>query len=179
MGLIESINWNAIAFYVLAAHIIVSALLVICVRNIVHSVLWLAVCFVAMAGLFLTLDADFLAAVQVMVYAGAVCIMVVFGIMLIRRTDMNHSNLFNNQTKIAGGVVALVIVLCGALSAKTQWMVTNAEVPEKTVDNIATILLSKYVIPFEVAALLLLVALVGAIILAKEVNGDAGTESDS
>ncbi len=78
----------------------------VCVRNIVHSVLWLAVCFVAMAGLFLTLDADFLAAVQVMVYAGAVCIMVVFGIMLIRRADMGHTNLFNGQTKIAGGVVA-------------------------------------------------------------------------
>nr|WP_104371983.1 NADH-quinone oxidoreductase subunit J [Desulfocucumis palustris] len=173
----DSINWMAVAFYVLAAHIVVSALLVVCVRNIVHSVLWLAVCFVAMAGLFLTLDADFLAAVQVMVYAGAVCIMVVFGIMLIRRSDMGHSNLFNGQTKIAGGVVALVIVLCGALSARTQWLLSPNEVPAETVDNIATLLLSKYVIPFEVAALLLLVALIGAIILAKEVTVDA-TDSE-
>ncbi|GBF33517.1 NADH-ubiquinone oxidoreductase chain J [Desulfocucumis palustris] len=177
MGLVDSINWMAVAFYVLAAHIVVSALLVVCVRNIVHSVLWLAVCFVAMAGLFLTLDADFLAAVQVMVYAGAVCIMVVFGIMLIRRSDMGHSNLFNGQTKIAGGVVALVIVLCGALSARTQWLLSPNEVPAETVDNIATLLLSKYVIPFEVAALLLLVALIGAIILAKEVTVDA-TDSE-
>lgn len=178
MELLNSINWTAVAFYVLAAHIVASALLVICVRNIVHSVLWLAVCFVSMAGLFLTLNADFLAAVQVMVYAGAVCIMVVFGIMLIRRNDMNQSNLFNSQTKIAGGVVALVIVLCGALSAKTQWMITTEKVPENTVENIGTLLLSKYVIPFEVAALLLLVALIGAIILAKEVTVN-GTESDS
>ncbi len=173
MGLVDSINWTAVAFYVLAAHIIVSALLVVFMKNIVHSVLWLAVCFVSMAGLFLTLNADFLAAVQVMVYAGAVCIMVVFGIMLIRRTDMGQSNLFNGQTKIAGGVVALVIVLCGALSARTQWLVSSDSVPEKTVENIATLLLSKYVIPFEVAALLLLVALIGAIILAKEVTVDA------
>ena len=177
MGLIESIDWTAIAFYVLAAHIIVAALLVVCLRNIVHSVLWLAVCFVAMAGLFLTLNADFLAAVQVMVYAGAVCIMVVFGIMLIRRTDMGHTNLFNGQTKIAGGVVALVIILCGALSARTQWVLSTDKVPDKTVENIATLLLSKYVVPFEVAALLLLVALIGAIILAKEVTVDA-SDSD-
>ncbi len=165
-------NWLALAFYVLATIIVVSALLVVFARDIVHSVLWLAVCFVAIGGLFLTLNADFLAAVQVMVYAGAVCIMVVFGIMLIRRTDMGHSNLFNSQTKIAAAVVAVVIVLCGALSAKTQWLLSGAPVPENTVESIGTLLLSKYVIPFEVAALLLTVALIGAIVLAKEVKGD-------
>ncbi|MGQ9557233.1 MAG: NADH-quinone oxidoreductase subunit J family protein [Desulfurispora sp.] len=166
----ESSIWTALAFYVLAATIVGSALLVVCLRNIVHSVLWLAVCFIAMAGLFLTLDADFLAAVQVMVYAGAVCIMVVFGIMLIQRGNMGQTNLFNSQTKISAAVVALVITLCGALSARTQWLDAGAPVPEKTVENIAQLLLSKYVIPFEVAALLLLVALVGAIFLAREVK---------
>lgn len=166
----ESSIWTVLAFYVLAATIVSSALLVVCLRNIVHSVLWLAVCFIAMAGLFLTLDADFLAAVQVMVYAGAVCIMVVFGIMLIQRGNMGQTNLFNSQTKISAAVVALVITLCGALSARTQWATAGAPVPEKTVDNIAQLLLSKYVIPFEVVALLLLVALVGAIFLAREVK---------
>lgn len=166
----ESSIWTVLAFYVLAATIVGSALLVVCLRNIVHSVLWLAVCFIAMAGLFLTLDADFLAAVQVMVYAGAVCIMVVFGIMLIQRGNMGQTNLFNSQTKISAAVVALVITLCGALSARTQWLDAGVPVPEKTVDNIAQLLLSKYVIPFEVAALLLLVALVGAIFLAREVK---------
>ncbi len=164
--------WMTVAFYLLAATILGSALLVVMLRNIVHSVLWLAVCFVAMAGLFLTLDADFLAAVQVLVYAGAVCIMVVFGIMLIQRGDMGSTNLFNSQTKAAAGVVALVLVVCGYLSATTQWVGTAVAVPEQTVENIADILLSKYVIPFEVAALLLLVALVGAIFLAKEVKAD-------
>ncbi|MFZ5590887.1 MAG: NADH-quinone oxidoreductase subunit J [Bacillota bacterium] len=166
----ESSIWTVLAFYILAATIVGSALLVVCLRNIVHSVLWLAVCFIAMAGLFLTLDADFLAAVQVMVYAGAVCIMVVFGIMLIQRGNMGQTNLFNSQTKVSAAVVALVITLCGALSARTQWATAGAPVPEKTVENIAQLLLSKYVIPFEVAALLLLVALVGAIFLAREVK---------
>lgn len=162
--------WMVAAFYLLSAVIIVSALLVVFLKNIVHSVLWLAVCFIALAGLFLTLDADFLAAVQVLVYAGAVCIMVVFGIMLIQRGDMGKTNLFNSQTGVAAGVVALVLVVSGYLSATTHWVGTAAPVPHKTVEHIATLLLSKYVIPFEVAALLLLVALVGAIILAKEVK---------
>ncbi|MDQ0287576.1 NADH-quinone oxidoreductase subunit J [Desulfofundulus luciae] len=165
--------WMTAAFYLLAATILGSALLVVMLRNIVHSVLWLAVCFVAMAGLFLTLDADFLAAVQVLVYAGAVCIMVVFGIMLIQRGDMGSTNLFNSQTKAAAGVVALVLVVCGYLAATTPWVSPAVAVPEKTVENIAEIMLSKYVIPFEVAAILLLVALVGAIFLAKEVKADA------
>lgn len=176
MELVNSIDWNAIAFYVLAAHILASALLVIMVRDIVHSVLWLAVCFIAMAGLFLTLNADFLAAVQVMVYAGAVCIMVVFGIMLIRRGHMGETNMFNGQTKVAAFVVALVLVLCGGLSARTQWVLAPDKVPSDTVGAIATLLLSKYVIPFETAALLLLVALIGAIILAKEVKPSADSE---
>jgi NADH-quinone oxidoreductase subunit J len=126
---------------------------------------------------YLTLGADFVAAVQVLVYAGAVCIMVVFGIMLIRRGNMGETNLFNSQTVAAGGVVALVTVLSGYLSFRTRYAGTPPEVPENTVDHIATLLLSKYVIPFEVAALLLLVALVGAIFLAKEVKADADSDS--
>lgn len=175
-GLSSSINWEVLAFYILAVFIVVSALLVVLSRNIVHSVLWLAVCFISLAGIFLTLNAAFLAAVQVMVYAGAVCIMMVFGIMLIRRGNMSETNLFNSQTVVAGGVVSLVIVLSGYLSFKTRYAGIVFTVPENSVESIATILLSRYVIPFELAALLLLVALVGAIYLAKEVKAN---DSDS
>lgn len=177
MGFLNSISYVAVAFHTLAAVVVISALLVVFVRNIVHSVLWLAVCFVALAGVFLTLNADFLAAVQVMVYAGAVCIMVVFGIMLIRRGDMGQSNLFNSQTVAAAGVAALVIMMSGFLSYKVGSVVAPGPVPADTVGNIGTLLLSKYVIPFEVAALLLLVALVGAVFLAKEVKADADSDS--
>ena len=177
MGFLNSISYVAVAFHTLAAVVVISALLVVFVRNIVHSVLWLAVCFVSLAGVFLTLNADFIAAVQVMVYAGAVCIMVVFGIMLIRRGDMGETNLFNSQTVAAAGVTALVIMLSGFLSFKVGSVVSPAPVPADTVGNIATLLLSKYVIPFEVAALLLLVALVGAVFIAKEVKADADSDS--
>lgn len=164
--------WKVAAFYLLAATVLGSALLVVCMRNIVHAVLFLAVCFIAMAGIFLTLDADFLAAVQVLVYAGAVCIMVVFGIMLIQREDMQYSNPFNHQIAIGAGLAALVVTWLGYYAAKTSWGTTFVPVPADTVGNIANIMLNKYVIPFEVAAILLTVALVGAILLAREVKTD-------
>ncbi|MCL6611861.1 MAG: NADH-quinone oxidoreductase subunit J [Peptococcaceae bacterium] len=173
MAFLNSISWVAVAFHTLAAVVVISALLVVLVRNIVHAVLWLAVCFIALAGVFLTLDADFIALVQILVYAGAVCIMVVFGIMLIRRGNMGESNQFNRQVFAGGGVAVLVTLLSGVLSFRIRYAGSPPDVPENTVDQIATLLLSKYVIPFEVAALLLLVALVGAIFLAKEVKADA------
>lgn len=159
-------------FYVLAAVILGSAILVVTLKNLVHCVLWLAVTFIAIAGLFMMLNADFLAMVQILVYAGAVCIMVVFAIMLTQRKDMSTSNLFNAQFKVAGLVAFLTALVSGFLGARTAWTVSAAPVPPKTVEAIAELLLTKYVIPFEVAALLLLVALIGAIILAKEVQPD-------
>ncbi|MFZ5652249.1 MAG: NADH-quinone oxidoreductase subunit J [Bacillota bacterium] len=176
MALLNSISWVAVAFHTLAAVVVISALLVVFVRNIVHAVLWLAVCFIALAGVFLTLNAEFIALVQIMVYAGAVCIMIVFGIMLIRRRDMGETNLFNSQTVAAAGVTALVIMLSAFLSYRVGFTGIPAPVPGDQVGNIAIIMLSKYVIPFELAALLLLVALVGAVFIAKEVKAGADSE---
>ncbi|MCL6634938.1 MAG: NADH-quinone oxidoreductase subunit J [Peptococcaceae bacterium] len=159
-------------FYILAAVILGSAILVVTLKNLVHCVLWLAVSFIGIAGLFMMLNADFLAMVQILVYAGAVCIMVVFGIMLTQRKDMSVSNPFNAQFKVAGLVAFLTALLCSFLGAQAAWTVSATPVPADTVGQIAELMLTKYVIPFEVAALLLLVALIGAIILAKEVQSN-------
>ncbi|MCQ2559139.1 MAG: NADH-quinone oxidoreductase subunit J [Clostridia bacterium] len=167
-------SWVSAFFYLLATVAILSGLLVVLCRNIMHSVLWLAVCFISIGGIFLTLDAEFLAAVQVMVYAGAVCIMMVFGIMLIKRTDMAKTNLFNRQTGVAAAVVAVMIALCGILSAQTHWDVyalaaaNDKAVGVNNIDVLSNLLFSKYVIPFEVAAVLLTAALIGAIVLARD-----------
>ncbi|KAF1086634.1 NADH-quinone oxidoreductase subunit J [Sporotomaculum syntrophicum] len=170
----ETSIYSVIAFYLLAITIVGNAALVVFAKNIVHSVLFLAVTFISMAGLFLLLDADFIAAIQVLVYAGAVCIMVVFGIMLIQAPDMKGTNLFNTQLFAGGGVVALVFAMCAILAGRTAWtdLVATQAVPENTIQVIGTLLMSKYVIPFEVVAILLLVALVGAIVIARD---DAGT----
>lgn len=166
----ETSIYSVVAFYGLALTILGNATLVVFARNIVHSALFLAVTFISMAGLFLLLDADFIAAVQVLVYAGAVCIMIVFAIMLIQRADMKATNLFNRQVFAGGGLVALVVAMCAVFAGRTAWtdLVAAQAVPDDTVGIIGTLLLSKYVIPFEVAALLLLVALIGAIVIARD-----------
>ena len=173
--IISGISWLTVAFYALSALVLVSALRVVFVKNIVHAVLWLAVCFISLAGIFITLDADFIAMVQVMVYAGAVCIMVVFGIMLIPG-DIGQTNQFNKQIYAGGAVALLVTLLSGVLSYRIRFVGTPLEIPDNSVDIIATLLLSKYVMPFEVVAILLLVALVGAIFLAKEVKADGDSQ---
>ncbi|HZK18000.1 MAG TPA: NADH-quinone oxidoreductase subunit J [Clostridia bacterium] len=163
---------SAISFSFLAVVVLGSAVAVVIMRNLVHSVLWLAVTMIGIAGIFVTLNAEYLAVVQILVYAGAVCVMVIFGVMITQQGGTGRSSLFNRQvhSSLLVGVATLVVTI--ALSVQAKWPVSTAEVPADTVGNIALVLLSKYVIPFEVAALLLLVALFGAIVIAREVECD-------
>ncbi|AEG60077.1 NADH-quinone oxidoreductase subunit J [Desulforamulus ruminis] len=166
--------YSQIAFVLLGGLILGSALLVVTLKNLVHSVLWLIVTFIGVAGIFLMLNADFVAAVQVLVYAGAVCIMLVFGVMLVQRPDMKNSNPVNYRFKLAAPVVGGLFILIGLFAAKAQWVYSGKEVPQNTVQALAPILLADFVIPFEVAAILLTVALTGALVLVKgvKVNGN-------
>lgn len=168
--------YELIAFFVLGGCLLGSALLVITLKNLVNSVLWLIVVFFSLAGIFILLDADFLAAVQVLVYAGGVCIMLVFGVMLVQRSDMEQSNTANRRYMLAAPLGGALFILIGILAAKTPWLASAQEVPENTIHNLAPILLSDFVIPFEVIAILLTVALTGALVLVKEVK-DNGNKS--
>ncbi|MTI79880.1 MAG: NADH-quinone oxidoreductase subunit J [Firmicutes bacterium] len=172
------VSLSAAAFWLLALTILGAALLVVMSKNIVHSVLWLIVVFLGIAGVFLMLGAKFLAAIQILVYAGAVCIMVVFGVMLTQREDMSKSNIFNKRMLTAAPVVGLLLVVSGTLAFKSvdKAPVNGGSVPTNTVEAIGELLLSKYVVPFEVAAILLLVALIGAVFLSMEVKPDADND---
>jgi len=161
------------AFWLISLVIIFAAILMVSSRQLVHMVLWMAVCFLGVAAMYFLLDADYLGLVQIMVYAGAVSIMMIFGVMLTQRPDIRESLLFNSQLKLAVLVVLLLLVLTGGLTYQATWLQTGQAVPPNTIEHIGTLLLSRYVIPFEVAAVLLLVALVGAIVIAKEVKPGA------
>jgi NADH-quinone oxidoreductase subunit J len=166
---------TAQAFFVIATVILLGALMVVFMPNIVHAVLFLAITFIAVAALFLLLDAPFLAAVMVFVYAGAVCIMIVFGVMLIQRRNMKLTNIFNNQLKVGGAVVALTVAVLAFFTA-TTWtldVIPVTAVPEDTMSYLAELLLTKYFVAFEAAAILLTIALTGAIMIAKEVKANA------
>lgn len=159
-----------IVFWIIAAVTLGAALLMVASKNIFHSSLFMVVTFLGVAAVFVSLYADFLAAVQVLVYAGAITIFMVFGIMLTVRGSMKQTNLFSKNV-LAGGFVAIALVALNTVMVlKTKWPVSNAGPPENTISHIADLLLNKYVVPFEVTAILLLIALLGAIIIAKEVS---------
>lgn len=161
---------SPVVFWLIAGVTILAALAVVNFTNLVHSALWLVVVFVGVAATYLVLEAEFLAAVQVIVYAGAIAILIVFGVMLTRKGDIRESNLFNNY-RIGGGIISLGLMLTLISTiVKTQWTIDKVTAPVKDVGQLAQSLLGQYVVPFEIAAVLLLVALVGATIIAREVR---------
>lgn len=161
---------QAIVFWILAAVILGFALAMVLSRNLVHSAIFMVVTFIGVAGIYLTLSADFLAIMQVLVYVGAISVLLVFGVMLTRRGDIGMSNLFNKY-KWTGALVAMVLFgILGRLIMQSSWSLSSTTVPATTIGPIADLMMSTYVVPFEVAALLLLAAMVGAIILAKGVK---------
>ncbi|MHB1420942.1 MAG: NADH-quinone oxidoreductase subunit J family protein [Bacillota bacterium] len=153
-------------FFIIAIVIVGSALAMVVSRNIVHSALYLVVTFIGVAAVYLLLEADFLAMVQILIYAGAISILLVFGVMLTRRGDMCASNLFNRYWVIGGLVATFLFILVSRLVLNTVWPAAGQPVKD-TVTALADSMVGNFVVPFEVAALLLLAAMVGAILMAK------------
>jgi len=156
----------SIVFYVLAAITVVAAAAVVWVRNIFHAALFLVLTFVGVAALYITLNADFLAAVQVLIYAGAVAVLLIFAIMLTQNARMGNRS--NNQRGPAILISVLVLIAVGWTVWNTVWPAAGEEPTVPTTAPIAQLLFNQYVLPFEVASVLLLVAMIGAIILARE-----------
>lgn len=156
-----------ISFWIIAIITLISASKVALSKNIVHSALFLVATFVGVAGIYLLMHATFLAAVQILVYGGAIAIILVFGVMLTQREDMTATSLFNKARYPTIIVMIVMVTVIGSVFLNTDW-VTDTMTEPVSVNEIATVMLNQFVIPFEVVAMLLLVAMVGAIVLAKE-----------
>jgi NADH-quinone oxidoreductase subunit J len=164
-------------FYYFAGVILVTSILVVALRNPIYSALSLLIMFFHVAGLYVTLQAEFLAAVQVIVYAGAILVLYLFVVMLlnIKREDRYHTQ---SPVGVFLGlcIVTEVIMLAfhpGFSSAPTSVgrlspLAGKAEIGAGNTETIGELLYSTYLFPFEVASLILLVAMIGAIILAKK-----------
>lgn len=163
---------GTLVFFIFAILAIASAWNVVTSKNIVHSALYLALSFIGVAALYVLMNADYLAAVQILVYTGAVSIMVVFAVMLTLRGKVEESNP-PNRVWILGAFVSglLFIVIAFVIFTNADWRVLpTAWLSEGSATAISLLLFTKFMIPFEVAAVLLTVALVGAVILAKGVK---------
>ncbi len=157
-----------IAFWILAVVAIAAALSVVLLRNVFRAALSLILCFLAVAGIFVTLSADFLAAVQVLIYVGAIAVLIILAIMLTRDVQRGSPS---NKLRIPAFIVA--ILFSGAASfamLNTQWPVVGIPPQEPTTAALAGKLFSEggFILPLEIAAVLLLAAILGAIVLVRE-----------
>lgn len=161
-----------ILFYVLAAGGIYSALLVITRRNPIISALFLIVNFFCLAGIYLTLHAQFIAVVQILVYAGAIMVLFVFVIMLLNLGDERHlKDAFSWKKVLAGGLgfgilMELIYIFLAQPGMSTIEMSQATKIG--TVEMIGQVLFTRFLFPFEVTSLLLTAAIVGAIVIAKK-----------
>lgn len=177
----------AVLFWLISALMVGAALLVVGARKIVHSALALVVVFAMAAGIYLLLNAEFIAIVQILIYAGAVTILILFALMLTRITDQNQLTNPNTKTWWAALIVSALVgagvifastfahstALTGQAAVPAYGAVGSAcPVPTNNVIYIGQLLYSptcySYVLPFEIASLVLLVAIVGAIVIGRE-----------
>jgi NADH-quinone oxidoreductase subunit J len=161
------VTLDVVAFWSLAALLIGSALAVVLTKNLFHSVLWLALSLTAVAGIFLSLDAEFLAAVQLLLYAGGVITIVVFAIVVTER-------LVGERITQVSRRLLMGVILAGALLVALLRFLRGAELPvERPVVAVdvtrvlGQVLMTEFVLPFELLAVLLLIGLLGALYFAR------------
>ncbi|MFI5342019.1 MAG: NADH-quinone oxidoreductase subunit J [Candidatus Methylomirabilales bacterium] len=155
-------------FYFLAAFTVWAAAVVVLGRNIVRSAVALIFSFCGMAALYVLLDAEFLAAVQVLIYVGGITILLLFAIMLTSRISAKTTRVVNDQIFLSG--IAAVGLLVGLIYAATRGIAATVGPPRlpETTPFLGRALLTTYALPFEAVSILLLAAMVGAIVLARK-----------
>ena len=167
----------AFAFYLFATLTIASAVAVIFARNPVHSVLWLILAFFNAAGLMLLVGAEFIAMLVVIVYVGAVAVLFLFVVMML---DIDFAELRSGFTKnLPFGIIIAVILLMEIVLALSAWKAgpilggaATREVTQPNIVSLGQVLYTRFLYPFEIAGLILLVAMIGAIVLTHRSRGD-------
>jgi len=163
-----------ISFFVLGAAVLLSALAVVLLRNVFRAGLSLLLCFFSVAGIYITLGADFLAGVQVLIYVGAIGVLLLLALMLTREAPRGSPE---GRLVVAAAVLGgLVLVVLGFAVWRTPWKVVAPALadlpsPQPTTEALARGLFSLeggFVLPFEIASVLLLAAIIGAIVLVME-----------
>lgn len=168
---------QAIAFYTLAAFILGFAVLVVSTKDTVHSVLFLVLDFLFVAALYVLLGAPFLAAIQVLVYAGGIVVLYLFVVMLVnlKRPPEAHQDP-HRRTMLGFWLSAAVLLELGAIAVFSRAQPATAAAAGNALaampvsgntEQVGWLLYTSYLIPFEIASMLLLVAMIGAIVLAK------------
>ena len=162
------------AFFILAAVILYSAFRVVTTVNVTHAALYLGVTFVGVAGIYLLLQAEFLAAIQVLVYVGAILTVTIFAIMLSKLPDITGQRdqglieqLKSSRWGFAPLLVALVFVAVILYGYSQAPLTVTGTLQDSSVESVGQALFNQYVVPFEIASVLLTSAMIGAIVLTR------------
>ena len=165
-----------IIFWVIAVSAIVAAIAVVQLKDVFRAALMLIVSFMAVAGMFVLLRAEFLAVVQVLIYVGAISVLIIFAILMTR--DVEEGNPYNRLKIPAAVLSALFLATVGFVIYTTGWRVIDGtelagdprvvDVFDNTVPEIGRLLIREYVLAFEVASVVLLAAIIGALALIRE-----------
>lgn len=165
------------AFYVIAAVVLSSAVLMVTSRNLVHSIVYMVISFVAVGGLFILLEAEFVAAVQILVYAGGIVVLFLFVVMLVNVNETYQVEFLHRQW-LPATVLSLILAAeigfllwgnAGDLAADPSVSASVLRsVDGGNTETLGMMLYTDYLLPFEVASILLLVAMIGAIYLSQK-----------
>lgn len=166
-----TLDISSVLFFLLATGVVGAGAAVVTLRNIIHSAIAMMICFGSLAGMYALLGAPIVAAAQVLIYLGAISVLILFAIMLTQAGDANLPAPFHRQLPIAFVVALAIIGLVGWSVVQTDWNAA-AGVAAAGADAIATALFTEYGLPFEIISLLILVAIIGAIYLARRPEED-------
>lgn len=155
-------------FYVFAAIIVVSAFIVVAARNIIYSAFSLLFTFFGVAGIYVLLNADFIAVVQVIIYVGGILVLIIFGVMLTNKitdVEIKTESIHIVPATIITGLIGGTLI---AVLTKTNWKIAEPQNVNKTVMEIGRFVVVHYMILFELAGIILLVALIGSVMIARK-----------
>lgn len=160
-------------FYFFVAVTALSAISLVLVRNVFYGALLIIVCLLALAGIYVLAFAEFVAITQILIYAGGILVVIIFGIMLTTKISqkplaVEHTNIFSGV--VAAGACFALFVYALSKESFTQLSANLAPPQVNGIDSIGISLFSSYVLPFEMAGLLLLIALIGAAVIASSVK---------
>ncbi len=161
-------NGEFLAFFILSVLAIGGAVFFLNAVRVMHMAISLAFTFFSLAGIYLLLQAEFLAVVQVLVYAGAVSILMIFGIMLTKPEEGEASSAFKRHQWLSFVAIAGFFIVLMSIIYQSPMFPPAAKAPDQSIQALGISLFRQYAIPFELASILLLVALIGAIILARK-----------
>jgi len=160
-----------IVFYILSAITLGTAFLTVISKNAIHSAIYLVICFFSLAGHYLLFNAQFLAIVHIIVYAGAIMVLLLFTLMLMNLDHEDETSkplLAKFAAVFSAGILGLVLIAALRKAQPENIEYINSGVDYQSIKKLGTVLLNEYQVPFEFASVLLLVSMIGAVLISKK-----------